>query len=84
MDSDRELSVLERVLAREGDTKVASILALDLFIVGVDTVNILQLNIFPLNAHEGHRVELFADLDRGGLGALPVSVTPGETGFGVR
>lgn len=49
MDSDRELSVLERVLAREGDTKVASILALDLFIVGVDTVNILQLEIFPLN-----------------------------------
>jgi len=40
IDSDRELSLLERVLAREGDTKVASILALDLFLVGVDTVNI--------------------------------------------
>jgi len=36
---DKELSLLERVLAREGDTKVASILALDLFLVGVDTVS---------------------------------------------
>lgn len=41
MDSDKELSLLERVLALEGDTKIASILALDLFLVGVDTVNIL-------------------------------------------
>ncbi|XP_028047301.1 probable cytochrome P450 49a1 [Monomorium pharaonis] len=38
-DSDRELSLLERVLACEGDTKVASILALDLFLVGVDTTS---------------------------------------------
>lgn len=39
MDSDKELSLLERVLAREGDTKIASILALDLFLVGVDTTS---------------------------------------------
>ncbi|XP_072746303.1 probable cytochrome P450 49a1 isoform X1 [Anoplolepis gracilipes] len=39
MDSDKELSLLERVLALEGDTKVASILALDLFLVGVDTTS---------------------------------------------
>ncbi|XP_029174794.1 probable cytochrome P450 49a1 isoform X1 [Nylanderia fulva] len=39
VDSDKELSLLERVLALEGDTKVASILALDLFLVGVDTTS---------------------------------------------
>ncbi|XP_012223918.2 probable cytochrome P450 49a1 [Linepithema humile] len=39
VNSDKELSLLERVLAREGDTKVASILALDLFLVGVDTTS---------------------------------------------
>lgn len=41
-EPDKELSLLERVLAREGDTKVASILALDLFLVGVDTVSLVS------------------------------------------
>jgi len=50
IDSDRELSLLERVLAREGE-KVASILALDLFLVGVDTVNIS----YPIN---GNRLKI--------------------------
>lgn len=44
INSDRELSLLERVVAREG-TKVASTLALDLFLVGVDTVSILTNTI---------------------------------------
>lgn len=39
LESGKELSLLERVLAREGDTRVASILALDLFLVGVDTTS---------------------------------------------
>lgn len=34
-----QLSVMQKVLEREGDVKVASILALDLFLVGVDTVS---------------------------------------------
>lgn len=33
-----EMSVLRRVLLLENDPKVASILALDMFLVGVDTV----------------------------------------------
>ncbi|KAL6258761.1 hypothetical protein P5V15_010709 [Pogonomyrmex californicus] len=37
--SKKKLSLLERVLAREDDAKVASILALDLFLVGVDTTS---------------------------------------------
>lgn len=40
---DKELSLLERVLARENDTKVASILALDLLLVGIDTVSIFYV-----------------------------------------
>jgi cytochrome P450 family 49 subfamily A len=34
-----ELSVLQRVLRLENDTKTASNLALDMFLVGIDTVS---------------------------------------------
>ena len=37
-DSKKELSLLERVIALEDDAKLASVLALDLFLVGIDTV----------------------------------------------
>lgn len=37
--SDKEPSLLERVLALENDTKLATILSLDLFLVGIDTVS---------------------------------------------
>lgn len=33
-------SVLQRVLELDGDTKTAVILALDMFLVGIDTVSI--------------------------------------------
>lgn len=36
--SNEEPSVLQRVLAMDNDTKTATILALDLFLVGIDTV----------------------------------------------
>ncbi|KAF7378859.1 hypothetical protein HZH66_015093 [Vespula vulgaris] len=35
----KELSLLERVLALEGNSKLATILALDLFLVGIDTTS---------------------------------------------
>ncbi|XP_031772563.1 probable cytochrome P450 49a1 [Apis florea] len=37
--SDKELSLLERVLALENDTKLATTLSLDLFLVGIDTTS---------------------------------------------
>ncbi|OAD61457.1 putative cytochrome P450 49a1 [Eufriesea mexicana] len=37
--SDKEPSLLERVLALEKDTKLATILSLDLFLVGIDTTS---------------------------------------------
>lgn len=36
---ENQLSVMQKVLKREADVKLASILALDLFLVGVDTVS---------------------------------------------
>ncbi|XP_076646794.1 putative cytochrome P450 301a1, mitochondrial [Halictus rubicundus] len=38
-DNDKEPSLLERVLALENDTKLATILSLDLFLVGIDTTS---------------------------------------------
>ncbi|XP_076380700.1 putative cytochrome P450 301a1, mitochondrial isoform X3 [Megalopta genalis] len=38
-DNDKEPSLLERVLTLENDTKLATILSLDLFLVGIDTTS---------------------------------------------
>lgn len=37
--SDADLSVIERILANEKDPKIAYVLALDLILVGIDTVS---------------------------------------------
>ncbi|KAJ8928456.1 hypothetical protein NQ314_018981, partial [Rhamnusium bicolor] len=52
-----EISVLQRVLGLENNTKVASILALDMFLVGIDTTSnaaasvLYQLAIHPQKQH---------------------------------
>lgn len=38
-NEDQELSVLQRVLEMDNDTKTACVLALDMFLVGIDTVS---------------------------------------------
>lgn len=38
-DTDDELSLLERILVNEPDPKTAYVLALDLILVGIDTVS---------------------------------------------
>lgn len=38
--NEDELSLLERILAKEKDPKIACIFALDLILVGIDTVRI--------------------------------------------
>nr|XP_003703365.1 PREDICTED: probable cytochrome P450 49a1 [Megachile rotundata] len=38
-DSGKEASLLERILALENDTKLATVLSLDLFLVGIDTTS---------------------------------------------
>lgn len=37
--NENELSLIERILANEADPKIAYILALDLILVGIDTVS---------------------------------------------
>lgn len=51
--SESDLSLVERILAKESDPKIAYVLALDLILVGIDTVIfiflffiILFLNLF--------------------------------------
>ncbi|KAH0558311.1 hypothetical protein KQX54_015586 [Cotesia glomerata] len=43
--SDSELSVVERILANEKDPKIAYILALDLILVGIDTISMAVCSI---------------------------------------
>lgn len=37
--NNKDLSVMERILAKEADPKLVYILALDLILVGIDTVS---------------------------------------------
>lgn len=39
VENEKDLSLVERILAAEPDPKTAYILALDLILVGIDTVN---------------------------------------------
>lgn len=36
---EENLSIIERIMEKTGNPKIAAVLALDLFLVGVDTVN---------------------------------------------
>lgn len=38
VDDDEDISIIERIVRRTGNPKIAAVLALDLFLVGVDTV----------------------------------------------
>lgn len=42
---DADSSLLQRILAMGNDPKIASILALDMFLVGIDTVKILNISV---------------------------------------
>ncbi|KAL0111389.1 hypothetical protein PUN28_012939 [Cardiocondyla obscurior] len=72
---NEELSLLERVLAREGNTKVASILALDLFLVGVDTTSTAVASIlYQLALHPDKQALAYNEISN----ALPQRDTPLE------
>jgi hypothetical protein len=44
-DPNNELSLVERILANEPDPKMAYILALDLILVGIDTVSPINTSL---------------------------------------
>lgn len=49
-NGNKESSILQRILKMENDTKTACMLALDMFLVGIDTVslNLLNFSIYYL------------------------------------
>lgn len=52
--NERNVSIMERIVHKTGNRKLAAILALDLFLVGVDTVMETNLNLilcFSFNFH---------------------------------
>lgn len=42
---EKDLSLVERILANENDPKIATILALDLILVGIDTVGLTLIKM---------------------------------------
>lgn len=39
LEKEENISIVERILSKSGNTKLAAVLALDLLLVGVDTVS---------------------------------------------
>lgn len=65
VEENNEMSVLQRVLMLENDPKVAAILALDLFLVGIDTTsNAVASILYQLATHEDIQDILFEEVVR--------------------
>ncbi|XP_048517357.1 probable cytochrome P450 49a1 isoform X2 [Dendroctonus ponderosae] len=63
--NDDQLSVMQKVLKRENNVKLASILALDLFLVGVDTTsNAVASILYQLSINPKKQQLLHEELDR--------------------
>ncbi|EFA02807.1 cytochrome P450 301B1 [Tribolium castaneum] len=62
-DDCEELSVLQRVLKMENDAKTASNLALDMFLVGVDTTsNAVASILYQLSLHQEKQAKLYEEI----------------------
>lgn len=49
---EADISIVERIVRKTGNRKLAAILALDLFLVGVDTVSVLNyLDFLIIDSH---------------------------------
>ncbi|KAE8745657.1 Cytochrome P450 CYP301 [Frankliniella occidentalis] len=70
---DGELSVVERILAEQTDRKLAYVLALDLILVGIDTISMAVCSIlYQLATRPEVQDKMFAELER----VLPDPDTP--------
>lgn len=49
--TDEEMSIIEKIIKKTSDPKIAAVLALDLLLVGVDTVRRHLLSKYPENSH---------------------------------
>ncbi|CAH0560855.1 unnamed protein product [Brassicogethes aeneus] len=64
-EENAELSVLQRVLKMDNDSKLASILALDMFLVGIDTTsNAVASILYQLSQHEEKQENLHREILR--------------------
>ncbi|XP_066257198.1 probable cytochrome P450 301a1, mitochondrial [Euwallacea similis] len=62
---ERDLSLVERILAKEPDPKIAYILALDLILVGIDTISMAVCSIlYQLATRQEEQEKLYQELRR--------------------
>ncbi|XP_056638973.1 probable cytochrome P450 49a1 [Diorhabda sublineata] len=60
---EQDISILEQILLKTGNAKLAAVLALDLFLVGVDTTSIaLASTIYQLSQNPDKQEKLFKEL----------------------
>nr|CAI5822493.1 unnamed protein product [Callosobruchus analis] len=60
---EKELSLIERILASEKDPKIATIFALDLILVGIDTISMAVCSIlYQLATRQEQQEKLFEEL----------------------
>ena len=74
-DDDDDIPLVERILLKTSDPKVATVLALDLLLVGIDTVSrilcTLRENNFSSRNNNNNNNENFADIRCGNDNYLP-------------
>ncbi|CAG9860317.1 unnamed protein product [Phyllotreta striolata] len=60
---DQDISILEQILMKTGNTKLAAVLALDLFLVGVDTTSIAAAStMYQLSQNPEKQQKLYQEL----------------------
>uniref|UniRef100_A0A1A9WNV8 Cytochrome P450 n=1 Tax=Glossina brevipalpis TaxID=37001 RepID=A0A1A9WNV8_9MUSC len=73
LSKDGEASLLERVIVKEKDEKIATIMALDLILVGIDTISMAVCSIlYQLATRPEEQLKIHEELKR----LLPESNTP--------
>ncbi|XP_018333056.1 probable cytochrome P450 301a1, mitochondrial isoform X2 [Agrilus planipennis] len=61
--NEKDLSLVERILAKEPDTKTATILALDLILVGIDTISMAVCSIlYQLATRPDQQEKIYQEL----------------------
>ncbi|XP_067000510.2 probable cytochrome P450 49a1 [Anabrus simplex] len=73
ISSESDSSLLERILAQNPDPKTACVLALDMFLVGIDTTSTAVASIlYQLSLHPDKQEKLYQEISN----VLPTSETP--------
>ncbi|CAG2065260.1 unnamed protein product, partial [Timema podura] len=74
-DSNSDVSILEKVLLKTNNPKIAAVMAMDLFLVGVDTTSVaITSTLYQLAKNPSKQQRLFRELNQ----VLPSADTPLE------